>query len=111
MQFLLGYVLPLMQGYPTPSAFAVLVTVIGLLAAACILARRSSHPTRSALIVAGVLLLFVVALIIVELWSNADPPWDATLWHQWLSFAGPVLLVMATYALAITRRGRRRDPR
>lgn len=84
VQFLLGYVLPLMRGYPTPSAFAVLVTVIGLLAVACILARRSSNPTRSALIVAGVLLLLVVPLIIFELWSNADPPWDATVWHQWL---------------------------
>ena len=111
VQFLLGYVVPLMQGYPTPSAFAVVITVIGLLAGAYILARRSSNPTRSALIVAGVLLLLVVPLIIVELWSNADPPWDATLWHQWRSLAGPVLLVIATSALSMTSRGRRRDPR
>jgi PGF-CTERM motif protein len=105
VQFLLGYVLPLIRGYPTPSAFDIVVTVIGLLAAAYILARRSSNPTRSALIVAGVLLLLVVPLIIFELWSNSDPPWEATLWHQWLYFAGPVLLVIATYALSMTSGG------
>jgi hypothetical protein len=46
-------------------------------------------------------------LIIFELWSNADPPWEATLWHQWLSFAGPVVLVIATYFLSLTARGSR----
>lgn len=106
VQFLLGYVLTMMQGYPTPSAFAVLVTIIGLLAAAYILARRSSNPTRSALIVAGVLLLLVVPLVIFELWSNSDPPLEARLWHQWLSFVGPVLLVIATRALSTTTSGR-----
>jgi len=39
--------LPMLWGYPNPSASEIVITVLGLLAASYILARRSSSPTRS----------------------------------------------------------------
>jgi hypothetical protein len=102
VQFVSNYLLPLMQGYPNPSAFDVVMTVIGLLGAAYIVARRSSSPGRSALIVAGLLLLLDVPWVIYLLRFNRDP--DLTLWSQWLSLASPVVLVIATRALSLATR-------
>ena len=107
VQFLGNYVLPRMRGYPNPSASDVVITVFGVVTAAYILARRSSEPVGSALVLAAVLLVLFVPSVIYLLWFNVDP--ELTLWTQWLSFAGPVLLVVATYALSITTGGRRRD--
>jgi hypothetical protein len=99
-----GYVLPMMLSDPAPSALDVITIVIGPLAGAYLLARRASHPMRSALFVAGVLLLVVVPWIVFTLRFNTQ---DA---RQWLSLAGPVVLVIATFVLSMTMSGRPRNP-
>jgi hypothetical protein len=102
VQFVSNYLLPLMQGYPNPAAFDIVMTVVGLLAAGYILARRSSNRWRSALIVGGVLLLLDVPWVLYLLWFNRDR--DLTLWSRWLSLASPVVLVIATRALSLATR-------
>ncbi len=102
-----NYVLPLMRGYAGPSSVDIAVMLIGSSASAYIVARRSSAPLRSALIIAGALLLLTVPWITYFLWFNTDP--DVNLWQQSPSFAGPVVLVMATYVLWMkTRDGARK---
>ena len=99
-----GYVLPMMLSDPVPSAFDVTTIVVGPLAGAYVLARRASNPMRSALVVAGLLLLAVVPWVVFTLRFNTQ---DA---RQWLSLAGPVVLVIATFVLSRVIRGRPRDP-
>ncbi|MDQ2951644.1 MAG: hypothetical protein M3R54_05220 [Chloroflexota bacterium] len=103
---LVNYVLPLRRGYPGPSSFDIAVTLLGSFASAYILARRSPAPLRSALIIAGALLLLTIPWITYFLWFNTDSEMD--LWQRWPSFAGPVVLVMATYVLSMTTRDRAR---
>jgi stage V sporulation protein SpoVS len=95
---LVGYALPLSRGFDAPSVFDVLGASLGLLAAAIIMARRSSDPMRSGFIVASALLLLAVPYLTYILWFNSDPAQSP--WNQWMAFAAPVALVVATYAMS-----------
>jgi hypothetical protein len=84
---------PMLVGYPGPTAFEIVVSTVAVVVAAYLLARRSPHPSRSAVIVAGGLILLSVPWVIYALWFNRDPEFG--LLDRWPSFAAPILLVAA----------------